>query len=539
MEDLALPEGALIADRYRVESLLGEGGMGRVYRAQDGVLERSVALKVMRPLGPLAVARFEREARVAAGLRHPSVVQVLGFGQLDEHQPFLALEFVAGRSLQAVLDEEGALSPRRVAQMMRPVLGALAEAHGAGVVHRDLKPENLVLQQAAGMADLVRLLDFGIAAIEGPEGERLTQTGLICGTPEFMAPEQALGHRVTPAADVWACGAVMFTLMSGAVPFTGETAPEVLVAVVRQKTPKLPSSVPAELRGLVEACLQKDPEARPADAAELLRALDRAVAPQATVVPAASAPRFDWRPVAGAAVGGLLLGLLLAPGEEAPPALAAQGIDAQIQAVDAARPAPDPLAVPNQLLEQSPKAALSWLEANPGVGGEGRLFLRSLARLRVGQVEAGAADLLAALGTRPELAEDPRVLPAALKAFPHRKGDALIPLLSGPLAKAAAPALESMASEGRYRTRWRAIETLEKAGLDTHAARLAALSKDVYADDCDARRRAVLRLEKLGDPRGLPAVRSVARGNVFKRHCFRDGELARIQRTLRKAKPTK
>ncbi|MCB9540344.1 MAG: serine/threonine protein kinase [Myxococcales bacterium] len=290
MEEAPLEAGALVAGRYRVEAPLGEGGMARIYRATDTHLDRPVALKVMRLVAAAHAARFEREARAAAGLRHPSVVRVFDFGVLDDGRPYLVLEFIEGRTLHQVITEEGPLGGRAALDLLRPIVGALAEVHAAGVIHRDLKPENLMLQPAPGLTALVRLLDFGIAAVDPlSTDERLTRTGAVFGTPAFMSPEQALGKGVTPASDVWAVGATLQCLVTGAPPFAADSPPEILVEVIRSAPAPLPDDVPGAVRGLIELCLQKDPAARPADGAALLArwpTAPRPVPPPVGVCPA-------------------------------------------------------------------------------------------------------------------------------------------------------------------------------------------------------------------------------------------------------------
>jgi hypothetical protein len=185
--------------------------------------------------------------------------------------------------------------PERALHLLLPAIGALAEAHEAGIVHRDLKPSNLIVQHAPGQVEMLRLLDFGIAAWDEPDRRRLTKTGEVFGTPEFMSPEQAMSRPVSAATDVWAIGVVLYELLSGNVPFQGNNAPSVLFKVVNEAPPPLPASVPPEVAALVEACLQKRPANRPADAGVLLTHIEALLLPPRREL-ASSRPDLPQRP---------------------------------------------------------------------------------------------------------------------------------------------------------------------------------------------------------------------------------------------------
>ncbi|MFN3199683.1 MAG: serine/threonine-protein kinase [Bradymonadia bacterium] len=264
--DAAFRPGTLLEDRYRVESLLGEGGMAYVYRARDERYGRPVALKVMRLTVMGHIARFEREARATAALTHPSVVHIYEYGQLPDNRPFLVLEYVEGDTLIDWLDERGAIQPVLAVGMIAPVVGALVEAHDVGIVHRDIKADNLIIQRVLGQGAALRLLDFSIAAVEEPKGKngrRLTATGQLFGTPEYMAPEQAEGKRATAAADIWSIGVVLRLMVTNELPFEGRNTPEILYRLVNEPPPPMPESVPADIRAIIDACLSRKPEDRP------------------------------------------------------------------------------------------------------------------------------------------------------------------------------------------------------------------------------------------------------------------------------------
>lgn len=292
MPDSSLRPGMRVAERYDLLSVLGEGGMAIVYEAHDILIQRRVALKVLQ--ASKNAARFEREARAASALSHPAVVNVFGIGTLPEGQPYIALEFIEGETLVEAINRTGPISAERALALLMPVVGALAEAHAAGIVHRDIKPSNLILQRAAGQFESLRLLDFGIASMDEPDGRRLTRTGEVFGTPEFMAPEQATSKPVGPPADVWAIGVVLYELLTGRAPFTGAHAPGILYQVVNEPMPPLDPFVPVELAELIGWCLSKDPADRPQDAGALLEAMEGLLTPPerslVSSIPAAVAP---------------------------------------------------------------------------------------------------------------------------------------------------------------------------------------------------------------------------------------------------------
>jgi serine/threonine-protein kinase len=226
--------GTLLADRYRIFSLLGEGGMGRVYSGEHALMRKRVAVKVLhRELTqmPEVVARFEREAMAAANIDHPNIAAATDFGKLPNGSVFLVLEYVQGRGLRELIDE-GPLLVDRALNIARQIASALVSAHALGIVHRDLKPENVMLVEKSGDPDFVKVLDFGIAKVPVKDvSERgsirpakvITRVGMIFGTPEYMAPEQALGQNVDARADLYALGIVLYEMLCGRRPFSAES----------------------------------------------------------------------------------------------------------------------------------------------------------------------------------------------------------------------------------------------------------------------------------------------------------------------------
>jgi len=275
--------GSTVNGKFRVEALLGQGGMGRVYRARHLTLDRPVVLKMLHQAysdDPQIVQRFQREARAASKLNHPNSIAVLDFGNAEDGTLFMAMEFLGGRDLARVITEDFPLGDVRIARIGAQILSALAEAHAQGVIHRDLKPENVMVEPRRDEPDHVKVLDFGIAKIISPGANepKLTQAGLVCGTPEYMSPEQARGAELDARSDLYSMGIILYQMATGDLPFVSDTPvgyltkhlAEIPVAP-RQKRPDLQIS-PA-LDALIVKSLDKDPAKRFQTAEEMRTAL--------------------------------------------------------------------------------------------------------------------------------------------------------------------------------------------------------------------------------------------------------------------------
>jgi hypothetical protein len=293
-----LAPGTVLDGRWRIEALLGTGGMGSVYRAEHVHVGRKAALKVLHAdlcRSPSERERFRREARVATRLRSPHVAEVLDFGEDASGRPYLAMELLEGESLRAVLDREGRLSPARTVRLLRQLLDGLSAAHLAGVVHRDLKPENLWLS-GAGSEERLRVLDFGIA--KWPEGRpdaSRTQAGLVVGTPEYLSPEQAVGGEVDRRADLYAAGVLAFVMLTGRHPFDTSDVRALVAAHAFERIPVLSSAAPElaawpKLVDFVARATEKDRARRPGSAVELATLLAGAEVPVHPSPPAPAAP---------------------------------------------------------------------------------------------------------------------------------------------------------------------------------------------------------------------------------------------------------
>jgi serine/threonine protein kinase len=286
-------EGDLLAGKYRVERIIGSGGMGVVVAARHEQLDQRVALKFVRDeaLGNhQAVERFLREARAAVKLKSEHAAKVLDVGTLESGAPYMVMEYLEGSDLGQVLVERGPLSVEAAAEWIVQACEAVAEAHAAGIVHRDLKPQNLFLARSVGGVSKVKVLDFGVSksmstsdAIGG-----LTQTRAMLGSPLYMSPEQMRSSRdVDARSDVWALGVVLYELLTRRWPFEAESMPELCLKVVSDPpTPvtEFRPDVPRPMIEIIERCLQKDPAQRFDNAAELAAALEPMAPPASRVI---------------------------------------------------------------------------------------------------------------------------------------------------------------------------------------------------------------------------------------------------------------
>ena len=260
-----LEPGFTLGGRYTLVDRIASGGMGDVWEAHDDILERTVAVKVLRPNASdeeIFARRFRSEALYTANLCHPNIATVFDYGE-DDTLAYLVMELVPGEPLSAIVQREGALEPERVRSIMGQAAVALGAAHEAGVVHRDVKPANILVMPDG----TVKLTDFGIA--RAVDGSGQTQTGEVLGTPHYLSPEQALGETATGASDLYALGVVAHEMLTGRRPFDKNTPVATALAQVHDPPPPLPPHVPRELRTIIEQCLAKKPADRPTSAREL------------------------------------------------------------------------------------------------------------------------------------------------------------------------------------------------------------------------------------------------------------------------------
>ena len=278
--------GSVIADRYHILKKLGEGGMGTVYLAEHVKMGRKSALKVMNPgmnTDPDAIARFNREASNASRLSHPNICGIYDFGETTDGIIYLAMEFIEGSSLTSLIEKAGQLAPSRAASIVHQTADALQVAHDAGIVHRDLKPDNIMVTKNRDGTDLVKVVDFGIAKASSSDAQKVTKTGMVVGTPEYMSPEQLAGDKLDGRSDLYSLGLVAFNCLTGMLPFAAETAQEAMIMRLTDKPRSLADvrpdvSWPAPLQATLDKALVRDVDERYKSAAQFGREFSAAIA---------------------------------------------------------------------------------------------------------------------------------------------------------------------------------------------------------------------------------------------------------------------
>jgi serine/threonine-protein kinase len=264
---------------YRIKHRLSAGGMGEVYLAEHRLLNRPYAVKLIRPevaANPTNRKRFEREIQAMARLTHWNTTEIIDYGHAPDGTFYYVMEYVQGLNLGELVERHGPVSPGRAIYVLRQVCAALAEAHAVGLIHRDIKPSNIMLTQQAGLADVVKILDFGVVQHLRPSDgdDKLTRTGMLVGTPGYMSPEQVTG-LTDVRSDIYGLGAVGYFLVSGHAPFSGQAMRQILTSQVLEPTPlrELRAEIPADLEAVLQRCLRRDPEERFADIQQVDQAL--------------------------------------------------------------------------------------------------------------------------------------------------------------------------------------------------------------------------------------------------------------------------
>ena len=310
--------GTTLDGKYRLDTVLGRGGMGSIYRATHLMLDKPVAVKLINAdlaPSPEMVRRFQREARAASNLNHPNIAAAFDLGQTTDGTLYIAMELVSGQSLKEAIRTGGPMASVRIVRILGQVASALAAAHANGIIHRDLKPQNIMLTQAAGGGEVAKLLDFGIAKTFDDNATQLTSTGLVLGTPQYMSPEQAAGRPIDGRSDLYSLGIILFEMLVGEVPFNDPSTPAVLVKHLTEPAPP-PSkrrpdlAIPVAIESVALRCLEKEPGARYQTATEFATALEQAgvaygagasaVANEATVIvtPRTETPTQRTAPIA-------------------------------------------------------------------------------------------------------------------------------------------------------------------------------------------------------------------------------------------------
>jgi eukaryotic-like serine/threonine-protein kinase len=378
--------GAILDGRYRVIEPVAQGGMGTVYRAERVKLGRIVAVKVLHDALPNELSgrkRFEIEAMAMAKLEHPHCASVLDVGVYND-RPYVVMDFVSGQNLKDLI-ATGPQPTGRAAEIVRQVLSGLAHAHELGIIHRDIKPANLVLSQKTGLGDHVKILDFGLARLH--DGSQNLTTGVVVGTPAYMAPEQIRGTGIDARADLYACGVLLFELLTAHKPFHSEQDDPIEVCRMHLHSPiprlddKLPRGAFGELEAVVAKALAKDRDDRYASAQEFAAALE-------TAALEAAAARRSWPRIPRVPSGPIQLGSSdLLPGASEPPAV-------EVRTADVIAAIPDPAAAPG-----APGAPG---EGDPRGAGDARRGTATPAAGARAAAPAGGGDALPGAGSRAE-----------------------------------------------------------------------------------------------------------------------------------------
>ena len=273
--------GRLIDGRYRVESIIGRGGMGVVYRARHEALDKFAAVKILLPTeDPAVVERFRAEARAATAIGNDHIVDTVDFGQLEDGSTYFVMEFLEGRTLSKLIKAEGHIPLDRTLRIAKQIAEGMGAAHDASIVHRDVKPENIFITRQNKQDDFVKLLDFGIAKVANAQN-KLTRAGTIFGTPHYMSPEQAAGTEVDHRTDIYSLGVILYEMVSGRVPFEAENPMGLLTQhMYKQPTPlteleSTPQVIPIGMDAIVLKCMAKKPEDRYPTMGEVARDLER------------------------------------------------------------------------------------------------------------------------------------------------------------------------------------------------------------------------------------------------------------------------
>ncbi|MCB9594979.1 MAG: serine/threonine protein kinase [Sandaracinaceae bacterium] len=501
--------GRVIDSRYRIDGLLGEGGMGAVFEAEHLKLMKKVALKVIHPefAGDGEVAeRFVREAMASAQLEHPHVATATDYGTLPEGGGYLVMQFVRGESLRDVIDRDGAVDWIRSCEIMAQVADALSSAHKKGIVHRDLKPDNVMLEPRDDGTSLVKVLDFGIARVAsdgtaGRTGPALTRVGTVIGTPGYMAPEQALGERVDFKVDLYAVGLLLYEMITGEPVFDGH---DLTAIVTRQLTEEIvpladKAKVPPELNALVTSALSRDKDARPESAGvmrETLRGLVLGATLQAHASGEVAIPALGTTELAGASRREPTPMRVSLPAIKEPPV------------VQARETSPRLVTAKTQLAIDAVKKRSLPLSLLAAVGCGGMVMLTILGVVVVSLMGGDDVTLRKGEGRAAPVAQGddtppPPDEPAGLDPTPEPPAPRPATTIPDPLSQAYANLLLSERAATR-RSAGREILAYEpRTDVPEFVVELSELESTTV---CARRRDHVVRLGEIGDPRALPAL---------------------------------
>ena len=536
--------GTTLSGRYLLEERLGEGAMGVVYKGEHTMMRKPVAIKVLQKSlssDPEVMQRFQREAQSAGRIGHPNVCVATDFGETVDGELFMVMEYLEGRTLTDEITIHGALSPVRVVGLGLQLCAALEAAHAIGVVHRDLKPENIMLV-GTGADEQVKVMDFGVASVslEGPEDVKLTRAGAVYGTPAYMAPEQVTGDGVDARSDLYALGILLQECLTGRLPFSANTATQMMTLHLTTDPEPLPASIPDGLRAVVEALLAKDPNDRPADASETARLLEASLedAPAATPPPplqpahgTPSAPARANTLLAVAALGivglivffGMIAVVLTVSPDDSPDGQAetARETTASLsEERDAFVREADLSGALEALARDDHDAALAALDeaAKTHPGSSHLRYYEGIAKMAQNERDAALEHYAAAIAADARYADDTQLLAdvvAMTGARSKKRREAASAFVTEHLSTSRGldAALTTAALEGSSRrARQTAYELLEARGALERMEPVDTLRLELKnASGCKKKEALVVKAKELGDPALLPDLQELAK----------------------------
>jgi serine/threonine-protein kinase len=574
--------GTTLSERYLIHSLIGEGGMGKVYAAEHVLMHKRVAIKILHKdltRMPDVVQRFEREAMAAANIDHPNVAAATDFGHLPDGSVFLVLEYVEGISLRSEI-ANGPVDVPRALHIGRQIASAMSSAHARGIVHRDLKPENVMLVEKAGDPDFVKVLDFGIAKVrtqhacdrsadplQSETGQTITKSGMIFGTPEYMAPEQALGEEADGRADQFALGVILFELLTGRRPYRSNNQVGILGQQLKGPPPTVADAMPhlvlpEALSGIISRMMATERAQRFDDSRDVVEAFetillslqpsvllrgsrpDASLGPSVFIEPATSSASSSAAPKSAHRQGGLVGGrkarrtrMLLK--QLVFVLLGGIGVGASVVGIVLAtkagragvsnfRPSPSTrndssaqtVHAPEQLEQRAPATEVAFARSAGTAALESLLtkypsdssIILEIAKLQFanGQFSASVASIDRAIAANSRLAENAEVATLIWKSIQKRESsDAAFQLLEGPMGARGADILyDLLTTDGvRREIKARAEEHFTSGRhMRRSSPALQALVSLKLASSCLERRRAIELAVNLGDDRFLPLL---------------------------------
>ncbi len=530
--------GSVVADRYRVQDCVGSGTMGSVYRAEHIHMKKTVALKVLHPShtrDPEVVERFQREAQAAANIEHPNICAATDFGKLDQYFYYLVMEFLEGRPLIDMIKSGEKFDALRALHIGIQMVSALERAHEKGVVHRDLKPENVILIEKEGDPDFVKITDFGVAQVRMfKDAARLTQAGVVYGSPLYMSPQQAAGKEIDHRADLYSVGVMLYELLTGKLPFYAKSLMVVLNMHIADPPPPFVEAnpavhVPPDLEAVVMRLLEKDPAARFQSAAEVRTELERIQQDLAT--PRKPLPSESNDParkaisamimVAGAVIVLwflFLAGRVLMGGDESPEVppdaeemtFTTRTEDERRAFVDGTPRVAEAVALMAQDSETAVKDLASIRTAAPD--NPHAQFLVGKALLAAGQWKEGFDAYARTISMEPRYVRDSELQDDIVSGLENSNDDAAS--AAEDVVKAAiGPALNARLAElaehhGVLKVRKRALRILRESGQFENLPEWNQLTIGLrHAVGCEDNHEFVRKISALGDPRALGALR--------------------------------